>query len=530
MLPRSAAALCLLALSLFASRPATAEIITFEEMTPNGGAVPVLDFYANRGVIFRASAIDYTKGPPILANFVHSGTNAIETCFAIEFCTSPIEVTFTQAQARVSAFAGFDGALGEAVTVVMRGFAADGSQVAQASVTIGPSTTSTPLQTPLAVTVPTATIVRVTVGVESGGAPTFSNGLAIDDVEFDTAGPPPPCTATQPPTIALFQPVSGTTVQFNQFLLQFVVTSGDPFAVATVTDSGPGGTKTATFPGFNGTFGPTSMNGLLVPGPSTLTVAVKDCRGTAQVSAGITFTPIATDEQFHLLGLEATQVLQNIPPSVPLIADKPTFVRVYLRVSGGTPKITGVRGTLVAYRPANSQGDIGQPISGSVKSSNAIDVDQSTDLKARRLKLTQSLNFQLPADWIGQGKAHFEVTLDVEGSPNSPVSIPCDGCHNIIGTGFANFQTFHTMPTLRMRVVGLDYNGGTGTSPHTTRAADFALFQSWVQRAFPAANFIFTNSSVTSVNTFPFTCDDANAELASIRATELAAGTDPHTK
>ena len=123
MRPRSAAALCLLALSLFASRPATAEIITFEEMTPNGGAVPVLDFYANRGVIFRASAIDYTKGPPILANFVHSGTNAIETCFAIEFCTSPIEVTFTQAQAHVSAFAGFDGALGETVTVVMRGFA-----------------------------------------------------------------------------------------------------------------------------------------------------------------------------------------------------------------------------------------------------------------------------------------------------------------------------------------------------------------------------------------------------------------------
>jgi len=65
-----------------------------------------------------------------LANFVHSGTNAIETCFAIEFCTSPIEVTFTQAQARVSAFAGFDGALGEAVTVVMRGFAADGAHIA----------------------------------------------------------------------------------------------------------------------------------------------------------------------------------------------------------------------------------------------------------------------------------------------------------------------------------------------------------------------------------------------------------------
>lgn len=529
MRSHSTGPLCLLALSLCVSRPAAAEIITFEEMSPNGGPAQVLNFYADRGIIFRASAFDYSKGP-VIPNFAHSGTKGIETCFAVEFCTSPIEITFTKAQAHVSVFAGFDGPLGQAATVVMRGFATDGTQVAQASITLPLNTVSTPIQTALAITTTSPTIVRVTVGIESGGAPTFTNGLALDDVEYDTVGPPPPCTSPQPPTVDLSQPTSGTTVLFNQFLLAFFVTSGDPFAVTTVTDSGPGGSKTMTLAGFTGAFGPLSMNGLLVPGASTLTIAVKDCRGTAQTSASITFTPIATDEQFHMLGLEATQVVQNIPSSVPLVAGKPTFVRVYLRVSGGTPSITGVRGTLVAYRPANSFGDIGPPLVGSVKSSNAITVDNSLDLKARRRKLTGSLNFQLPSDWITQGKAHFEVTLDVDGSPNSPVSIPCDGCHNIIGTGNANFQTFHTMPTLRLRVVGLDYNGGTGTSPHTTRPADFALFQSWVQRAFPAALFTFTNSSVTSANTFPFTCDQANAELASIRATELAAGTDPHTK
>ena len=529
MRPRTTELLCLLTLCLLASRPAAAELITFEEMSPNGAAVPVLNFYADRGVIFRASAFDYTKGP-VIPNFAHSGTKGIETCFAVEFCTSPIEMTFTQGQAHVSVFTGFDGALGQSATVVMRGFATDGTEVAQASVTLGPNATSTPIQTPLAITTTTATIVRVTIGIESGGAPTFTNGLAVDDVEYDTVGPPPPCTSPQPPTVVLFQPASGTTVQFNQFTLAFLVTSGDPFAVTTVTDSGPGGTNTATFPGFSGAFGPTAMNGLLVPGTSTLTIAVKDCRGQAQTSTSITFTPIATDEQFHMLGLEATQVVQNIPSSVPLVADKPTFVRVYLRVSGGTPSITSVRGTLVAYRPANSFGDIGLPLPGSVKSSNAITVDKSLDLKARRRKLTQSLNFQLPADWIGQGKVHFEVTLDVDGSPNSPVSIPCDGCHNIIGTGNANFQTFHVTPTLQMRVVGLTYGVGTGPVNHSVRPLDFTLFQSWIQRAFPAAQFTFTTSSVVAANRFPFTCDQANAQLASIRATELAAGRDPHTK
>ena len=95
----------LLALSLFVARPAAAELITFEELTPGGGPAPVLDFYANRGVIFGASALDFTNGPLVIPNFAHSGTNAVETCFAIEFCKAPIEVTFTVAQAHVSSSA-----------------------------------------------------------------------------------------------------------------------------------------------------------------------------------------------------------------------------------------------------------------------------------------------------------------------------------------------------------------------------------------------------------------------------------------
>ncbi len=532
---RSFASGLLLALVLFAAKPAAAaEIITFEEMSPDGpgtgGVIPVLNFYAARGIIFRAVALDYSKGIPI-PNFAHSGTKGIETCYAIEFCSSPIEMTFTQAQARVKVFAGFEPQLSQAITVAMRGFDANGAQVAQAFATLAVSTSAIAIHTPLEITTSTAKIVRVTVGVESGGVPGFTNGLALDDVEYDTVGPPPPCPATVNPTVFITQPAASTNVQFNQFTLAFFVFSQDPFVTTTLTDAGGGQSHSVTYPGFSGAFGPTSMNGLLVPGLSTLTVAVKDCKGSAQATVdNILFTPISTDEQFHVLGLEATQAIQNIPSSVPLVAEKPTTVRVYLRVSGSTSTVKNVRGTLFAFRPANSFNDVGLPLPGKAVSLNKIDVDQSDDLKKKRLAFTTSLNFDLPDDWISEGAAHFELTLDVDGSPNSPVSIPCDGCHNTFANGTAIFSRFLATPALRLRIVGLQYVFGVNPRIHASpRTQDFALYQSWVQRAYPAGQFEITTTKVESSNSWPFECEDANSQLASIRATEISAGRDPHT-
>jgi hypothetical protein len=532
----SLSAVCLVVslLTLVNARAAgAAEIITFEEMTPGGpgtgGAVPVLNFYASRGVIFRAVALDYSKGVPV-PNFTHSGTKGIETCYATEFCSVPVEMTFTQAQARVKAFVGFDGPLVESLTITMRGFNANGQQVAVVTKILPARTTPTPTQTPMEITTPNARIVRVTVGPELNGQATFSSGFAMDDVEFDTVGPPPQCPATVNPTVTISQPGIGSTVQFNQFVLGFTVHSQDPFATTTVTDTGSGGqSNKATFPGFNGVFGPTAMNGLLVPGFSVLTVAVKDCKGSAQAAVNINFTPIASDEAFRVLGLEAVQAVQNVPSSVPMVADKPTVVRVYLKVTGSTPAVDNVRGTLFAYRPANSFQDVGLPLPGSVKSLNSIRVDNTDDLKGRRVTLNKSLNFDLPANWISEGAAHFEVKLDVDGAPSSPVNIPCIGCNNTLFNGTPIFSRFLATPTLRLRMVGLQYTFGTPATVAAPRAVDFSLFRSWVRRAYPAGRFVFTQSTVTSTHPWQFDCDDANAQLASIRASEVSAGRDPHT-
>src|SRR5262249_8013465 len=142
------------------------------------------------------------------------------------------------------------------------------------------------------------------------------------------------------------------------------------------------------------------------------------------------------------------------------------------------------------------------------QSSNVISVDTTTDLKTQRLNLGRSLNFELPRDWITEGALHFELRLDIDGSPSSPVGIPCDGCNNIYFTGTPVYVDFQAMPVLRLRIVGLQY---TLPRDHrmppvlqAPRPLDFALFQSWVQRAYPAGNFEFSTSTVTSNRAWPF--------------------------
>jgi hypothetical protein len=141
-------------------------------MTPDGpgtgGAVPVLNFYAAQGVIFKAVALDFSKGLAI-PNFAHSGTRAIETCYAVEFCSAPIEMTFTQAQTRVRLWVGFSSSLAQSATVAMHAFADDGSQVGQTIKTLPANATPTAIETAMEITTIGARIARVTVGLESGG-------------------------------------------------------------------------------------------------------------------------------------------------------------------------------------------------------------------------------------------------------------------------------------------------------------------------------------------------------------------------
>ncbi len=193
-------------------RPASAAaFIDFEDLTTTGqgqgGQTHVTNQYASRGVTFNdAYALDYSKGDA-LPGFAHSGTKAIEQCYGVEFCSSPIEMLLAQPTSRIKVWVGYSYALNTTSTVVLTAFGANGTQLGVATTTFPASASPRPIQTPLQVTVGSASIVRAQVKFSDGS---FTSGLAVDDVEVDQPGVPV-CTATANPSSG----AAPLTVQFQ---------------------------------------------------------------------------------------------------------------------------------------------------------------------------------------------------------------------------------------------------------------------------------------------------------------------------
>jgi hypothetical protein len=282
-------------------------VIDFEDLDAPGNGTPGLNVgnqYADRGITFNfPDALDYSKGLFAIPGFAHSGTKAVELCYSQEFCTVPLGMDFTTGQSRVKVWVGYDAVLGSTLdspqTVILRAFDASGAQIGQDTATLGPATdrNSIPIATPLEVTQSAGNIVSATVGFL--GAETrqiFNNALAVDDVEFDSAGPPPVCLATQPPTLSVNSPADGQIFLVNSFTVDANATSVDPFATIQLD---------VTSGGNSSTFGPFFISagvitGSLFEGQNTLVVTVQDCFGTAQVTRIVFYRPDVTSTIIHV--------------------------------------------------------------------------------------------------------------------------------------------------------------------------------------------------------------------------------------
>lgn len=216
---------------VIASSPVRAQTkIDFENLA---SSTVVLDQYDVVGIQFNGPrASQYPAG------FSSSGTKAIELCFAMEFCTSPLEITMQAAQRSVSLWVGSSVARQRRARVVLRAFDALDQQVGLAFVDLGPSSSPINLTHRLKIELATPMIKRVTLGyAPAPDGPRLNNGLVVDDLEISGSPEPMQCNISTPPAIEWTTPENGRIVNVNLLRISGSVASLGSLQSASLTVS-----------------------------------------------------------------------------------------------------------------------------------------------------------------------------------------------------------------------------------------------------------------------------------------------------
>ena len=225
-----------------------------------------------------------------------------------------------------------------------------------------------------------------------------------------------------------------------------------------------------------------------------------------------------------LYGLEIIQSIQSMNLTVPLVGNKPTLTRVYLKYRW--PLDVKIGGVIRASWRANTQSSW---ISRTVSSSNFLKVKANSvePLNEQRKDLQKSLNFFLPEVVTSPGECRIrlerlEIHLVYFGrSFKIPINIPTDNTSERI-------VQFQQSSTLRLQMIGIRYQnaGGTSFEPSGT---DYALIQSWLKRAYPIANLSWSLKVVDAPQVWPLQASTINAFIRGIRRQDIQNGTDART-
>ena len=216
-------------------------------------------------------------------------------------------------------------------------------------------------------------------------------------------------------------------------------------------------------------------------------------------------------------GAEVTQAIQDPGGSIPLIARKRTFVRIYLGPQSGT---FSVRGELRVARKANGPWT-------TVSSFGTADLDAArtgampAQLRSRRENLAFSLDFRLPEKVTRAGTLWFKLGKVRDAASGQNVQVT--------GAGAARTVTFVRSPRLRLRVINLRYTAQNPPVRFSATKNDLEHLESWLTRAYPVAEVDFSSILVDSTSAWPFGAGQANAQIAALRALDVAGGRDPGT-
>ncbi len=128
------------------------------------------------------------------------------------------------------------------------------------------------------------------------------------------------------------------------------------------------------------------------PRPTGVVFGVPPFTPTPLPKAG---PPVADLEAW---ALEITQGIQNLDNQMPLVEDRLTMVRVYVRTDAGT--MYGVRGFLAAFRN-------GQQVGATLSAENQPIAASETG--GDRVNLDDSLYFYIPESWVKEGTVTFKA-------------------------------------------------------------------------------------------------------------------------
>lgn len=157
-------------------------------------------------------------------------------------------------------------------------------------------------------------------------------------------------------------------------------------------------------------------------------------------------------EPLKLVGMEVTQVIQDLENSVKLIEKKKTLVRTYLEPKTGTAP---VRATARLKGTRNGTDLPGSPLTALNSGSSIVAKANALD---RRENLSDSLNFQLPDSWLTG-----TVTLELEGVGGT---LECAEGAGPTANDCASTVTFNPGSELEVKLVKVKYKrGSTSIAP-----------------------------------------------------------------
>jgi len=235
-----------------------------------------------------------------------------------------------------------------------------------------------------------------------------------------------------------------------------------------------------------------------------------------EAGAGHAAAPKKKPRLVFLDALEVTQEVQDLAHSVPLVAGKPTIVRVYLRYAPGPVAVRGeLRVSRSAHGPWHRIASLGPAQLDPSRTGGSL-----ADLRSRRADLGYSLNFRLPPKLTSAGKLWLRM-----GKVTRSTGTPLPSVAHVP----VRHVTFRPAVPLRLRLVRLRYTMGSPPVTHEPGATDVALIGSWLRRAYPIAQLALTTTTATATAAPPFGAALINAQLIALRAVDISTGTDART-